>query len=438
MIATAALSLALAQPSAAQFQPPRVSRTARIAGSQLLAWAAGEERAGRPANAMQAYEALKGDPSAPIRAEARFRLALMAEQGGRLTLAATLFRQILDDQPAAAAVRLRLAGVLDRMGDEAGARRALREAQAGGLPPEVARLVDRWSAALRSRKPFGGSTEWAIAPDSNINRATGSDHVGTVIGDFDLNDDARRRSGIGLAWRGQGYARLGFGKDINLLTRLSGSANLYRDADYRDVSLALSSGPELALGRDRLTIEAQAVARNYGGQPYSRSLGMGVTLLHPMGQRAQLRLTGSLARTANRRNAQQSGTEMAGSMTYERALSERMGISATLSGQRQSLRSDAYSLTGGAIDLLAYREVGATTWFVSAGAGRVRADERLALFPDKREDRSLRAGLGVTFRQLTFQGFAPLARFSIERNRSSVDIYAYQRHRFELGVTRAF
>jgi len=46
--------------------------------------------------------------------------------------------------------------------------------------------------------------------------------------------------------------------------------------------------------------------------------------------------------------------------------------------------------------------------------------------------------MGATFRQLQFQGFAPVARFSIERNRSTVQFYDYRRTRTEIGVVRAF
>ena len=70
--------------------------------------------------------------------------------------------------------------------------------------------------------------------------------------------------------------------------------------------------------------------------------------------------------------------------------------------------------------------------------GRLLADERLSLFPSRRSDRYTRLSLGATFRQLQFQGFAPVARFSIERNRSTVQFYDYRRTRTEIGVVRAF
>jgi hypothetical protein len=35
-------------------------------------------------------------------------------------------------------------------------------------------------------------------------------------------------------------------------------------------------------------------------------------------------------------------------------------------------------------------------------------------------------------------GFSPLVRFTMERNKSSIELYDYTRRRVEVGVTRAF
>lgn len=70
--------------------------------------------------------------------------------------------------------------------------------------------------------------------------------------------------------------------------------------------------------------------------------------------------------------------------------------------------------------------------------GRLRADERLILFPDERSDKLSRWTIGATFRQVTFAGFSPMTRLVIERNRSTVEFYDYKRVRTEFGITRAF
>jgi hypothetical protein len=85
-----------------------------------------------------------------------------------------------------------------------------------------------------------------------------------------------------------------------------------------------------------------------------------------------------------------------------------------------------------------WRDFGRMTATVGAEIGRLRADARLALLPDKRRDEYSRFSLGVSFRQLQVRGFAPVARLSIERNRSSVQFYDYRRTRTEIGIVRAF
>ena len=69
---------------------------------------------------------------------------------------------------------------------------------------------------------------------------------------------------------------------------------------------------------------------------------------------------------------------------------------------------------------------------------KLRADDRLALLPEERNDRLTRFSLGATLRQFTFGGFAPVTRLVIERNRSSVEFYDYKRTRTEFGVVRPF
>lgn len=414
------------------------AQTARLSSTQLLAFANRARDEGRFEIAEAAYRALFADPSVQVRSEARFRLAMLYVGARRLSQAAVLFREILDEQPDAQRVRLELAHVLDLMGDEVGARRALREAQAGKLPPEVARFVDRYSAALRAQKPLGASFDLALAPDSNINRATRSSTLGTVFGDFVLDDEARQRSGIGLALRGQAYARLPIGASVNLLAKLSGSADLYRAHDFNDIAVAATVGPELRLGADRLSLEGGALWRFFGGRPYSRAVTAEATYLHPLGRKAQLRAVANAALIDNRRNSLLDGHSFSATLGYERAISGRSGAGLTVSIDRQATRDPGYATWGWQTSAFAYRDLGALTLVGTLGMGRLKADRRILLYPDRRSDRNYRASLGATFRAFRIASFAPFIRATFERNRSSLEIHDYRRLRTEFGFTRSF
>lgn len=424
--------------SASQAQPAPDPPPMLLGSNEMFALAEAADRRGEPSVAEAAYRALTKDPVMAIRNEARFRLATREARRGAYGPAAMLLRQILDEQPAAQRVRLELARLLDLIGDEAGARRLLREARAGGLPPDVVRFVDRYSAALRAEKPFGGSIDLTFAPDSNINGATRYDTLGTVIGDFVLDHNAKQRSGVGIALRGQAYGRIRLSARTSVLARLSGSADMYRERQFSTVAVGLSAGPQFTLEKDRLGIEAGVTRRMLGGKELASNATLAANLLHPLSGVSQLRLGASVGRISHRLNRLQGGQSYSATIGYERALSATTGIGASIAVDRQSLRDPGYSTKSAQATLFAYREWGPTTIVGTLGHGRLAADERLFLFTKRRNDRLYRASLAATFRQLQVHGFAPFVRLTYEKNRSSVGIFDYRRSRGEAGITRAF
>jgi hypothetical protein len=411
-----------------RLNPPQMFRLA----DQLLA-------RGSTAQATQILELLARNPDSDIHNEARFRRSKLLEAEGKTTAAALLLRAILDERPDAVPARLALAQLLDRIGDKDAAWREMRAVRASGLPPAVARMVDRYSEALRASRSHGASLEIALAPDSNINRATRSDTLGTIFGDFDIDKQSKARSGTGLSLRGQAYRRFALGEgDTDMLVRLSSFGDLYRKMRFNDIAVDLAAGPELRLGRNQLNLELGATQRWFGQKPFMRSVRAGATWTRPLGSRAQLRLSGTAALIDNQLNDLQDGRSYSGRVELERALSATTGLGLNLSLDRQALKDPGYATTGWRAGLIGWKDVGRMTFTAQTDIGRLHADQRLLLFPDRREDRYSHFSIGATFRQLEFRGFAPVMRFSIERNRSTVEFYDYRRTRSEIGVVRAF
>jgi len=413
-------------------------RTVRATAGQMLGLADEMQRHGRERDAEAILEALAGDPDPNIRNEARFRHALLLEAKGRNREAALLLRRVVDEKPEATPARLHLAQALQSLGDTNGALRELRAAQSGGLPPAVARLVDRYSAALRARKPNGASLTIAIAPDSNINRATHSDTLGTVLGDFQITEDSKAKSGLGLALGGQAFRRVAVSRDVNLLVRASGSASLFRHMRFNDVAADIAAGPEVKSGRDQLQIELGVTQRWLGQKPYMRSARLGASFWHPLGSTTLLRVSGRAALLDHQINDLEDGESYSGELRIEHSLTATTGVAASFSLDRQALRDPGYSTTGWRAGLTGWRDLGRMTITASAEVGRLHADERLWLFPDRRQDRYSHFSLGASFRQLQYAGFTPQLQFSVERNHSSIAFYDYNRTRAEFGIDRAF
>ncbi|GFM28734.1 uncharacterized protein PY1_contig-05-128 [Novosphingobium sp. PY1] len=391
------------------------------------------------ATAETTYRALTQDRDVEIRTEARFRLGMMLADDLKLYAKAALeFRRILDDKPNAARVRLELARMQAMLGNMGAARKELRAAEAAGLPPAVEQLVRFYSRALNARKPLGGSVELALAPDSNINRATRSDTLGTVIGDFALDKDAQAKSGLGLDLQGQGYFRLGIEPGADLLVRASGSATLYRDPDFNDITVGIQAGPQYNWGANQLTLSFGPSWRWYGGEPYSTTIGGNASWQRPVGKRSQLRLDGGIAHVDNKRNALQTADDFTLSASLDRAFSARTGGGVQVYGFRGAARDPSYSLASGGASVYLFREIGRTALVGTLGYSHLEADERLFLYPRRRIEDRYNASLAVTLRALHLGSFAPLVRVKWERNRSSIEIYDYRRVAAEFGVTSAF
>lgn len=431
--ATTALLLVAAEAATAS-----TATSIKASAGQMLHIADQLTQSGRTDQAEPILELLSNDPSADVRNEARFRKAALLEARGDGRGAAVLLRQILDDRPGAAPVRLKLATLLQGMGDEAAALRELRALRSSDLPLNVARFVDRLSASLQATKPLGFQLEVALAPDSNVNRATHSDTLGTVFGDFTIDRESKARSGVGMSLRGFAQARLPVAKNVGLQARASSEASLYRHKEFNDIALELAAGPEFSLGSTRLSAEGGIGQQWYGMKPYQRSLRLSASAWRPIDSVSQLRLDASARWLDNRFNDLQDGHGLSLRARYERALSPSLLVAASVGVDRFRARDDAYSTRAWNAGLTAYKDIGRMTWSAGIEVSGLKADERLALLPEARDDRMLRLSVGSVFRQFTVAGFAPVTRLVFERNKSSVEFYDYKRTRTEFGISRAF
>lgn len=415
------------------------SQSVEMTAAQLFQYAdAARDRADYP-TAEAAYQALAEDPNVDLRNEARFRLALMyMDMMHKPRDAAVLLRRILDEKPDTARVRVELARVQVSLGNLGDAARELRAAEAAGLPPEVETQVRFFANALSAQKRFGGGFEVAVAPSTNINRATSSDTLGTIIGDFILSDDAKKQSGLGLSIKGQTYYRIPAGAKTDVLVRASASGDIYKKSEFDDISVSLQAGPQWQWGRDRLALSGALSYRWFGLDPQSWSYGLTGNWQHPLTPRTQLRIDGSWLRENNLRNDNEGGGRYTLAAGIDHNFSARFGGGFQLSANRVDAKDPGYATTSGGANAYFYRELGRTTAVVNLGYRHLEADERLFLYPKRRQDDYASISVSGTFRALTFHTFAPLLRVGYEKNWSTVEIYAFDRFYSEIGITAAF
>lgn len=416
--------------------PPQSAEQAQqMTVGQLFQFADGLSRSGRFADAEKAYRLLAQHPEPELRREARFRLAMMmAHYQKRYGEAALELRLILDEKPDAAGVRLELARIEAMDGQINAATRDLRAAQAGRLPVDVERMVRFYEQVLSAQRPYGGSLEVSLAPDSNVNRATSVGTLGTVLGDFTLDDRAKAHSGLGLGLRGQGYARQALAGGLFMVERISASADLYRQIAYQDVVIAPAAGPELVKGRHRITLSAGPLWRWHGGQLYTSGGLASVAWSLPLTPRTQGRLELAATGSTNHFNGQENGHTFTLSIGLDHAFSTRKGGTLRAYANRVEAQDPAFANRSAGASVSLWSDVGHTTVVATAGGAYLQADARFALFPEGRRDTSASASLAASFRSLRWHGFVPLLRARYERNWSSVGLWDYSRFSGEVGV----
>lgn len=382
--------------------------------------------------------ALAADPSPRFRSEARFRLGKLRAKLGDELGAADWYRALLDEEPGAAAVRLELARTYAQLGETAAAARELRRAQAGRLPVEVARRVDRISRALRTSAPYALDVSVGLAPDTNINRATSQrtiDAQGVILS---VSRDGRAASGIGLSLGAQSFARLPVTASMGLLMEIAGAASLYRSGRYDDIASTLSIGPEIQGDHVRIRPAVVVGRRYFDGDRLYDQTGLAIEIRRGIGRTAQL------SASANMSDLIYPGREFLNGRTYnltvdlERAISSRLYALAGLTASRTGAEDKAYATHAISARFILSHDVGRMTAFGGASYSYLYADAIFALFNHARRDHYLDAQLGASARFLTIGGMVPSMRLQFSRNSSTIPLYDFRRTRFEFALSRQF
>jgi tetratricopeptide (TPR) repeat protein len=413
-------------------------RCRQASAAELFAAADAAAAEGDLLGAQHILEALTADPDPELRAEARFRLAAVREARGDLDGAVGALRELLAEKPQTQSARLELARILARQGKEGEAQRELRQAEAAGLPTDVARTVRRFSTSLGALKRRGASVELAVVADSNVNRGSGDLFIDTVIAPFELSPDARRQAGPGVSLGGVLWSRdslLG----ATFLTRAGVYADLFPGKGrFNDIQLSLTSGPELATPLGRIRPALAYERRWFGGERYSAGYGGALNWQMLQSERDQVQLDAAIVHQSVHNSIVLDGTRYAAAVAWDHAFTPETSTRLTVRGAVLDafVRPESLRLAGG--DLLAAHRFPPATLFAQAGYTRTWGLARLLLFGKTRADDRIDLTAGVIVHRLEFSGFTPLARLIYTRSRSNIEIYDYARVRLEIGVTREF
>jgi len=377
--------------------------------------------------------------ASPNDSQARFLKGMIALTKGNHRLAIRQFRSILIDQPDATRVRLELARSFFLARDYGNAMRQFQFALAGKPPPEVVANINRYVASIREAKSLSYNFGIALAPDSNLNTGSSAREVSLFGLPFDLSDDARQRSGVGLAIEaGAEWApRIGTGKRLRL--GVSAQRREYSGSDFDDMSLAAYAGPRFVSGKWDLSLLGTAYKRWYGSNPYSHAAGLRAEATHYLTPRLGLSGALSAQKITYRRAREREGPLIALNVGGFYALTPSSG--ATLKGgvSRQIARIDAFSTWSGFVAAGYHKDLPmGFSVYVEPSYSLARYDEALIGFGGKRADNSQSLLATLLNRHLVLTRFTPRLPYTFTRQDNSIPLYEFKRNRVEIGLTTVF
>jgi hypothetical protein len=417
---------------------------AQLTPPQLLAEAQKLVDAGRYAEARPMLAALGNIPA--LRLETRFLSGFVAAKTGDHAGAASIYKQILSDDPAQTRVRLELAREMLAMGHAASADRQFKIAeQDKDLPIDVARTIRAVRDVIRSKRAWRIDVDFGLVPDSNINNATGADTINVLWGGgtlpLTLDANAKARSGLGETASISAGVRLPIAAKASMLVDFDGNGTNYSGASFDDYQVQLAAGPELRLS-DRVSISAEAVGaqRWYGGDVVSRQSGVKLGGQAVLGRSDRVGVQLDLRHTTALFDRDYSGWQGSAYATYEHALTKSLVVSTGLFVRRDWLKAETYSSTEiGAIGGIGGELPHGINFGVSGTVSRAHYDAAMWLFSlEPRGDWRYTARATLGNRKIRVFGFSPQVSVSYTRTDCSIAYYANERVRVRFALARYF
>lgn len=377
--------------------------------------------------------------------EGRFLSGMLASGLGDHAKAAEYYKQILTDDPSQTRVRLELGREMLAMGHTASADKQFKLAQQDeDLPEDVARTIRSIRDIIRSNRAWRVDVDFGIAPDSNINSATGADTISINWGGgrlpVTLDPSAKARSGVGQTASISAGARVPVGEHVSAIVDLDSAGSNYQGVSYDDYQAQVAAGAEFRKGKGGVSVQVVGAQRWYGGRVVSRQAGVKSGFQVRLSDRDQIGIQLDMRRTDALFDTNYDGTQLGAYATYERAISRTLVASGGVFARRDWLRAPAYSNTEfGVIAGVGGELPHGITFGISGTASRAKFDAPIPLFSiDPRDDWRFSARATLGNRGWRVLGFSPQISASYSKMDSSIPYFANDRLRFRFALARYF
>lgn len=378
----------------------------------------------------------------PRSVEARFLLGQIEGQQENWDKAAEQYRIILVDHPELTRVRLELARALFELKDDVTAEYHFRLAMAAPEVPEA--LIDnvsRYLAAIRTRKNYSFFLDIGIAPDTNLNAAPAQSQVALFGIPFQLSEEARQKSGVGIVASVNGEYLIPLGTANDDRWRAGGSLyrTEYAGGAFDDMQLRAQTGPQFRFPLGDVSLLGVYAQRWFANDPYNRGYGGRIEAGYSL--TPQLRLDGFLEGLSVRYDTQTflDGAAITSALFTTWGLDQQSYLRFIAGAGTERTRFPGFSnySTRFGVGYLRNFPFGVTA-YVQPEIQLYNYDARNELFGVERYDRIYRVQLSFYKRDFQILGFSPTFNYYFTYDDSNIEFYSFTRNQVQIGFTREF
>ena len=281
----------------------------------------------------------------------------------------------------------------------------------------------------------------AAAPSTNINQATDAETF-ELFGYLPaaLDDEARRQSGVGASYALAGALTPTLAPGVQGHVAARGRHLDYEGEGFDQITGGVEAGLRLnAAGKVSGLAAASYEQRYFAGEAYSTSAGGRLALSRPLGRRLRLGGEVAAAKVTYEEQSDRDGPVFSIGINATAILTNRLRFVSSLAATREatqaeSLSNSQYSLMAGLDAALPFRLM----LGLYPQATYRRFDKAAAVYGERREDVTAEMAASLSVRGLRLRGFVPALSYRYTDNDSTVELFDYQSHSVDMGVSRSF
>lgn len=364
---------------------------------------------------------------------------ILAHQG-RYDDAIQVFRSILATEPNFTPSRIELSKLLFRTGQTEAALHHIEAVELGTDDAGLRRLAQGFRYRMAQNRPYGFSGYVAILPSTNVNRATDNLVFNAGEKEFQIDEDSRRKSGVGVATGGSAFRNWSLTDTNSLVWTGSFDITKYEGSrDFDEAVLASSLVLDHSIGPFTVSFGPTADFRWLAWEPYAARYGVALGTSRPLGDRTAVYTNLLVMKQDYVHLDYRDGWLASASVTVRHMFSPSLSMAvtgglATERTQNEHLDHNDYRLL---FQLDKEWSGGLLTTFVAA-AGQNRYLGEFPGIMTERLDERWSVGGRIAHRGLSFSGFAPQLKYEYTKQKSNISFYDYDSHDVGLTLIRNF